>query len=569
MVQPKYSPEEALRRARLLMNYDSSKTLTENINEQTVAAPSYTSTVTGGGQISPTNVGGAGRVSGVVGSLFSTGGWPAVKAFIASPAAAGLGVVAVVGTALYFAYREATNKDVLAKTVEACNVGAQALGGKQKLIKDSNLSEADHIDIASKIFQGIENTDSVFAFLQGLGTDEEMIGKAFERLSKGNVSDVCGVIFEYPGADIVEDLAEDLNEGDLTKYVITPLKVAMSAYAGSGKIYPENSYSTKWYRDKFSCLFKLIDTVVTDSLGIDDNGYTFIKVKGLKRNSGDRVIYRLRGDDGVLFSEDGSKKSNATLSCDGTKVNVITESRITKNILVEQGIDDRNIRFIDTTLDIDDSKWAEGKIEATWEQWLVKFPCLKKMFPNAVPKKDDQGFTYFENKQPSNKVIFRMYSDGEIWTDTGDNTNKRWSCAPRGGKIIIESLSKKKLYEQLQIDPDTGGGTQTPTQGETQTPTPTQGDTPPRPNKVYDLESGSYTTPGDPYQYRVKNGQWETKSWKRARIMIDDWKSLKDNDAATKELDRRHPGARAGGGGTTTTDFEITGTAVEIDPNDN
>ena len=33
MVQPKYSPEEALQRVKLMMRYDSSKTLTENVNE--------------------------------------------------------------------------------------------------------------------------------------------------------------------------------------------------------------------------------------------------------------------------------------------------------------------------------------------------------------------------------------------------------------------------------------------------------------------------------------------------------------------------------------------------------
>lgn len=34
MIQPKYNPKEALERAKLLMNYDSSKTLTENVKKQ-------------------------------------------------------------------------------------------------------------------------------------------------------------------------------------------------------------------------------------------------------------------------------------------------------------------------------------------------------------------------------------------------------------------------------------------------------------------------------------------------------------------------------------------------------
>lgn len=45
MVQPKYSPQEALEKIKLMMNYDSSKTSTENkkvVSEQTTPAAGYT-----------------------------------------------------------------------------------------------------------------------------------------------------------------------------------------------------------------------------------------------------------------------------------------------------------------------------------------------------------------------------------------------------------------------------------------------------------------------------------------------------------------------------------------------
>lgn len=45
MVQPKYSPEEALERVKLMMKYDLSKTSTENkkvVSEQTTPAAGYT-----------------------------------------------------------------------------------------------------------------------------------------------------------------------------------------------------------------------------------------------------------------------------------------------------------------------------------------------------------------------------------------------------------------------------------------------------------------------------------------------------------------------------------------------
>ena len=57
-------------------------------------------------------------------------------------------------------------------------------------------------------------------------------------------------------------------------------------------------------------------------------------------------------------------------------------------------------------------------------------------------------------------------------------------------------------------------------------------------------EDGAYTWPGDPYQYRVVNGQWETKSWKNKGKKIKDWVSLENNPTATGILDTRHPGVR-------------------------
>jgi hypothetical protein len=60
-------------------------------------------------------------------------------------------------------------------------------------------------------------------------------------------------------------------------------------------------------------------------------------------------------------------------------------------------------------------------------------------------------------------------------------------------------------------------------------------------------EDGAYTTPGDPYQYKVVNGQWYTKSWKNRGKIIKDWETLENNQTATNELDRRHPGVRIKG----------------------
>jgi hypothetical protein len=62
----------------------------------------------------------------------------------------------------------------------------------------------------------------------------------------------------------------------------------------------------------------------------------------------------------------------------------------------------------------------------------------------------------------------------------------------------------------------------------------------------FPLDPKAFTTPGDPYQYIVINGQWNTKSWKKRGPgkIIKNWVSLKNNSDAIKELDRRHPNAR-------------------------
>jgi len=113
-----------------------------------------------------------------------------------------------------------------------------------------------------------------------------------------------------------------------------------------------------------------------------------------------------------------------------------------------------------------------------------------------------------------------------------------------GGLVLLGYLYPDEPITQEEFDqaedvvndtPQEGGKTDVDTGGGT------GGDKRP---VVYPLEDGSFSTPGDPFQYRVRNGEWETKSWKKYRIMIDDWRSLKDNQAATQELDRRHPGAR-------------------------
>lgn len=66
------------------------------------------------------------------------------------------------------------------------------------------------------------------------------------------------------------------------------------------------------------------------------------------------------------------------------------------------------------------------------------------------------------------------------------------------------------------------------------------------PNPLEDPNTDLYTTPGDPYQYKVVDGVWYTKGARKDGTgNIPEWTSLEDNQKATDILNKRHPDAIA------------------------
>ena len=82
-------------------------------------------------------------------------------------------------------------------------------------------------------------------------------------------------------------------------------------------------------------------------------------------------------------------------------------------------------------------------------------------------------------------------------------------------------------------------------------------DTPPIPPKPDDTDNDGdgkvYTTPGDPYQYKVVDCVWFTKSLEQRGKIISDWTSLDNNQKAIDILDGRFPDARKNCGGNSST----------------
>jgi len=197
MVQPNYSPEEALQRIKLMMEYDSSKTLDENkkvISEQKNQI----------NEITP---------AAIVPSLAGTG----------SATWAGLGTAAlpwigpVVGSASigYWLYDSITNGLPTAAKVQSFFNSCSSQKLKPTSSDSSIVSAAESINTA----------------IEGLGTDEDAIKSAISSMK--NVGDLCALKTKYDSrfGDLYEDLDGDIDGTDWKTYVWSPMQTIIEKSA--------------------------------------------------------------------------------------------------------------------------------------------------------------------------------------------------------------------------------------------------------------------------------------------------------------------------------------------------
>ena len=191
MVQPKYSPEEALQRVKLMMGYDTRKTLKENketIEEQ------WKSVVAGAT---------AGAAAG------------AVAGPMAIPGAVIGGILGLVidlssGTA---------SKDKITQLIQACSKNSDELG--KKTMSDDQLDEL---------------SDSLYSAMKGSGTEEDDIKDVFAQIL--TIPDLCALVDNYKDnyGDLVEWLDGDLDgDEEWRDYVALPLRKAIRASKEASK----------------------------------------------------------------------------------------------------------------------------------------------------------------------------------------------------------------------------------------------------------------------------------------------------------------------------------------------
>ena len=188
MVQPKYSPEEALQRIKLMMEYDSSKTLDENkemISEQPTP-----------GEL------GLGTAGALAGGAYAAGGLGALAASAgiggatAAGAAAGTAAFPVVGTAvgalvglgLGALINWGANKDK-GKEGFALLMAACKSPGASKLVKKMSNSEIRGIASTIEDAKGDWNDD------------EDAIASALQKIE--TIADLCAVDRKVPGGLVV------------------------------------------------------------------------------------------------------------------------------------------------------------------------------------------------------------------------------------------------------------------------------------------------------------------------------------------------------------------------------
>jgi hypothetical protein len=167
MVQPKYSPQEALERIKLMMEYDMSKTLDEN--KETIKEPIN----------------------------------EALPALLALPWLIGYGATALVGIGTWI-YNTQGGGDSFTKT-------QTFFAGCSKNMKDlkPTVDKSEYRAAADSIYNAIE----------GIGTDTNAIKAALNSMP--TVSDLCALNSWYSTqyGDLYDDLDSDIDGTDFTKYV--------------------------------------------------------------------------------------------------------------------------------------------------------------------------------------------------------------------------------------------------------------------------------------------------------------------------------------------------------------
>ncbi len=233
MIQPKYNPQEALERAKLMMKYDTSKTLTENkkiVSEQYLgpaaagtAAGAATGAAIGAALPTSLSVGAAG--TGAIGTgaasglVYSTSGALGVGLGTAGAIVGGAAALAVLPL-VYWMVTKDKGSNKVRKMFEMCSSEGTKIEKLQRKIQDSELrSMTDDIEDAVNY--------QTLGIIPG-GTDEEKLFGAFKKIESGTAADFCALVKYYnshsDSGDLFDDLDSDIDSEEEWKQIYRPIR---------------------------------------------------------------------------------------------------------------------------------------------------------------------------------------------------------------------------------------------------------------------------------------------------------------------------------------------------------
>ena len=232
MVQPKSSPEEALERVKLMMKYDTTKTLneTKETPQEHSVAPAAASAVAGAGAgalYGSSLVGASSSLAAGAAGATSAGGL-AVVAPVSTALGVSYGVAgAIVGGAaalavlplVYWLVTKDTGANKVKKMFEMCSSESAKIAKLPRKMQDTELRS-----ITDDIEDAIINDSYGF---QG-GTDEEKLFGAFKKLEAGTASDFCALVAYYnknsDSGDLFDDLDSDIDAESEWKQIFRPIR---------------------------------------------------------------------------------------------------------------------------------------------------------------------------------------------------------------------------------------------------------------------------------------------------------------------------------------------------------
>ena len=310
MVHPKYSPEEALKRMKLMMEYDSSKTYTENklvVEQKQKLDEAFWAALI------------------PIGKWLLTG-WGAATA-----------VGATAATAAAAEYSDASTDEKIKMLFAGCDKSDSSNQGNKR----KTMTDVEHAKLVSLFRDSFDyqmfGVDLSFGLLGG-GTDLDKLKEALNLLeTKGNMGDFCAVREKFGKGKFEEKLIDELNTQELNSVISTIEVLLAKSKVGNIPIKDEETAQATWWIENFPCLQYTDSFVNPIDPQVDRYGMSYVLVN-FKTNG---IVKQFDVDkNGKIYIPDLSsgnhKYTGKKVTCAGeSKVSVVGES-IKKKKISEQ-----------------------------------------------------------------------------------------------------------------------------------------------------------------------------------------------------------------------------------------